>query len=89
MSPAVRGRLLGARELIVLELVDSVLTAAELELELEHPTIAEPPFRNAPPTLRRARALVRLARRLREELALYRRDVDAALAEPDFDDIPF
>jgi hypothetical protein len=89
VTPACRARLLAAPEIIILDLADSTLGAAIRALELEHPTLAEPPFRGGPPTLRRARNLVRLATRLRAELALYRDAVDAALTDPEPDEWPF
>jgi hypothetical protein len=87
MTPDARGRLLAARELVVVDLADATLAALLTSLELEH-ALDEPPFVGAPPTLRHARALARLALRLRGHLDRYRRAVDAVLVEP-VDDIPF
>jgi hypothetical protein len=86
MTPGDRGRLLAARELVVVDLTDAALVA----LELEHPTLEHPPFSGGPPTLRRARSVIRLAQRLRNTLEHYRCAVDAALVlESSDDDIPF
>jgi hypothetical protein len=81
--------LLAARELVVVDLTDAALVALLTALELEHPTLEHPPFSGGPPTLRRARTVIRLAQRLRDTLDRYRRAVDAALVEPTDDDIPF
>lgn len=89
MIPSAFRRLLAARELVVVDLADSALRALVLALELEHPTLDEPTFTSGPPTLRRARSVVRLVHRLCTELQLYRRAVDDALATPAVDDIPF
>jgi hypothetical protein len=89
MTPGERGRLLAARELVVVDLTDAALVALLTALELEHPTLEHPPFSGGPPTLRRARTVIRLAQRLRDTLDRYRRAVDAALVEPTDDDIPF
>ena len=89
MMPRERGRLLAARELVVVDLTDAALVALLTALDLEHPTLEHPPFSGGPPTLRRARTVIRLAQRLRDTLDRYRRAVDAALVEPTDDDIPF
>lgn len=90
MTPAQRGRLLAARELVVVDLTDAALVALLAALELEHPTLEHPPFSGGPPTLRRARTVIRLAQRLRNTLVSYRCAVDAALIfESNDDDIPF
>jgi hypothetical protein len=88
MTSSDRGRLLAARELLVLDLADATLVTLLTSLELEHPTLVEPSLSRAPPTLRRARSLVRGAQRLRDDIERYRHAVDAALSEPD-DDLPF
>ena len=63
---------------------------AQIALELEHPTLEHPPFSGGPPTLRRARTVIRLAQRLRSTLEHYRCAVDAALVfASNDDDIPF
>lgn len=90
MSPDELRRLLTARELVVAHLVDDALAAFILALTLEHPTLEQPPTRGAPPTLRSARTLVRLARQLRKALVRYERAVDDSVAPfPTDDDIPF
>lgn len=90
MTPGDRGRLLAARELVVVDLTDAALAALLTALELEHPTLEHPPFSGGPPTLRRARTVIRLAQRLRDTLDGYRRAVDAALVlDSNDDDIPF
>jgi hypothetical protein len=90
MTPGARGRLLAARELVVVDLTDAALAALLTALELEHPTLEHPPFSGGPPTLRRARSVIRLAQRLRDTLDRYRCAVDATLVfESNDDDIPF
>jgi hypothetical protein len=89
MTPRDRGRLLAARELVVLDLADAALAALIVALELEHPTLAELSSSRAPPTLARARTLVRIARRLHHDLDLYRLAVDHALDDNARDDLPF
>jgi len=90
MTPSERGRLLAARELVVVDLTDAALAALLTALEVEHPTLEHPPFSGGPPTLRRARSVIRLAQRLRNTLDRYRCEVDAALVfESNDDDIPF
>ena len=90
MMPRERGRLLAARELVVVDLTDAALVALLTALDLEHPTLEHPPFSGGPPTLRRARTVIRLAQRLRNTLESYRCTVDAALVfESNDDDIPF
>lgn len=89
MTPSARGRLLAAPEIMIVDLADDTLGALILALEVEHPSLDTPPFRGAPPTLRRARALVGLASRLRAELELYRHAVDVALDDHAGDDLPF
>ena len=90
MTPGDRGRLLAARELVVVDLADAALVALLTALDLEHPTLEHPPFAGGPPTLRRARSVIRLAQRLRTTLDRYRCEVDAALVfASNDDDIPF
>jgi hypothetical protein len=90
MSPGERGRLLAARELVVVDLADAALVALLTALALEHSTLEHPPFSGGPPTLRRARTVLRLAQRLRNTLERYRCAVDAAVViESNDDDIPF
>jgi hypothetical protein len=89
MTPQARGRLLAARELIVVDLADDVLAALLVALAIEHGPLEEPTCQAPPSTLRLARLLVRRGRQLRGDLARYREAVDAVLAEPPVDDIPF
>jgi hypothetical protein len=91
MSPSSYRRLFAAREIIVVDLADAALAALVIALQVEHPTLAELAPHGGPPTLRLARDLVRLARRLRLALRRYRDAVDEALGDmpqPD-DDMPF
>ena len=74
MTRAERDRLYAARELVLVDLLDHTL----------HNLAPLVP----PPTLRRARALVRAARLLRAELLRYRAAVDASLAAPESDELP-
>jgi len=84
-----RARLYAARELVVVDLLDNALAALDVALALEHPTLDEPSFDHPPTTLRRARALARVGRLLRAELDRYRSAVDASLAVPDREELPF
>ena len=84
-----RARLYAARELVVVDLHDHALAALDVALALEHPALEQPPATPAPVTLRRARALVRASRLLRDELTRYRAAVDDSLAAPEFEDLPF
>jgi hypothetical protein len=84
-----RARLYAARELVLVDLLDHALAALDVALALEHPTLDEPPFDRAPITLRRARKVARIARLMRAELDNYRAAVDASLAAPDRDELPF
>jgi hypothetical protein len=90
MTRAELHRLLCAPELVVVDLVDSTLGALRLALLAEHPLLdddlAAP---DDPPVRRRARALLRIAARLRRELQAYRHDVDQALRDDRNDDLPF
>jgi hypothetical protein len=83
-------RLLAAPEIVVVDLVDSSLSALRLALLAEHPLLdddlAAP---DDPPVQRRARALLRRAARLRRALDAYRREVDHVLRELPRDDVPF
>jgi hypothetical protein len=78
MIPSVPPRLVAARELLVIAIVEHALENLLLALAVEHPTMSEPEA-SGPPTLRRARAVARLAMRLNRELAAYRSSVDAAI----------
>lgn len=86
MNAADRRRLLAARELVEIALVEGCLDALDVALRLEHPTLEEPWARGDPNTLRGARALTHLAAALRRALVAYRRAVDAALAAEPGDD---
>jgi hypothetical protein len=89
MTRAERDRLYAARELVLVDLLDHTLAALDIALVLEHPTLHNLAPLVPPPTLRRARALVRAARLLRAELLRYRAAVDASLAAPESDELPF
>jgi hypothetical protein len=67
-----------ARELIIIALAEHSLQALTLALLVEHPTLADHAQPATTPTLRRARAVVIAADRLRTTLAGYRAVVDAA-----------
>lgn len=77
-------RLAVVPELIVVTLVEHALDALRLALVVEHPTLDDRAQPATTPTLRRARAVVIAADRLRATLAAYRTDVDAAtgLSDP-------
>ena len=80
-----------APEIIVVDLLEHCLDALRLAMLAEHPLLdddlAAP---DDPPVLRRARALLRHALRLRSALDDYRREVRAALrADEATDDLPF
>jgi len=89
MTRAERDRLYAARELVLVDLLDHTLAALDIALVLEPPTLHDLAPLVPPPTLRRARALVRAARLLRAELLRYRAAVDASLAAPESDELPF
>lgn len=85
-------RLLGAApELVVVDLVDTALGALIVAIAVEHPAVDtdDDPWTSAPPTLRRARRLVRAARRLRADLDRYRLEVEQALRDAPDDQMPF
>ena len=83
-------RLAIARELIIIALAEDNLEALTLALLVEHPTLADHAQRATTPTLRRARAVVVAANRLRTTLAGYRAAVDAAThASERSDDVGF
>lgn len=89
MTSSVAERLYAAPELVVVDLVGAAIAALVIALTLEHPTLDEPPCVRAPPTLRRARALTRAARRLAAELDRYRAAVDQSLDVAANDDVDF
>jgi hypothetical protein len=85
-------RLAVAPELVLLRLVEHTLDAMLLALRVEHPTIFDRDGPATTPTLRRARALDRAARRLRRQISAYRAAVDAATSPHGVatdDDLPF
>lgn len=89
MTPNDRRRLFAARELVEVALTSVVLDALLLALEAEHHTLDELPETGDPPSLCRARHVVRLARRLSASLRTYRSAVEDALRSPCDDDLPF
>jgi ParB-like chromosome segregation protein Spo0J len=89
MTPQQFNRLLAAPELVVVDLLDSALSALRLALLAEHPLLDEPLTENDPPVQRRARAILRSARHLRCALRHYRRAVDQVLNQPDDPQLPF
>jgi hypothetical protein len=89
MTPQQFNRLLAAPELVVVDLLDSALSALRLALLAEHPLLDEPLTENDPPVQRRARAILRYARHLRCALRHYRRAVDQVLNQPDDPQLPF
>jgi hypothetical protein len=89
MSPLQFRRLLAAPEIVVVDLLDSALSALRLALLAEHPLLDDPLTENDPPVQRRARAALRAARQLRLALRNYRRAVDHVLNEPDDPHLPF
>jgi hypothetical protein len=80
---------LGAPELIVVDLADAALTALEHALRLEHPLLDAPPPTDHPTIRRRARAVLRRARRLHFALRRYRALVQDILREAEQYDLPF
>jgi hypothetical protein len=81
-------RLLAAPEIIVVDFLDSALTALRLALLVEHPLLDGPPTLDDPLVRRRAHLVLRSARQLRRALRAYRREVHRALTLPD-DPLPF
>ncbi len=82
MSHDLLARFVVARELWVVALVDRALETLLLALAVEHPSLADHDQPARAPTLRRARAVVRLAFRLRHALVDYRLAVDTAISQP-------
>jgi len=83
-------RLLMAPEIVVVELTNATLGALERALRVEHPLLDAGPPTDHPPVRRRARAILRSARRLRAALRDYQDAVDDALRKhDDNDDLPF
>jgi len=91
MTTEQRRLLSAAPEIVVIDLADAALGALVLALTLEHPSLdfVDDPWTAAPPTLLRARRLVRAARRLRRDLDRYRLDVDCALRDDPGQALPF
>ena len=91
MNAEQRRLLCHAPELVVVSLADAALGALVLAITLEHPSLerVDDPWPAAPPTLLRARRLVRSARRLRNDLDRYRLAVDDALRVRPSDVPPF
>ncbi len=91
MNVEQRRLLCHAPELVVVDLADAALGALVLAITLEHASLdkADDPWMPAPPTLLRARRLVRRARRLRQDLDRYRLAVDDALRVMPSDVPPF
>jgi len=91
MTAEQRRLLRAAPEIVVVDLADAALGALVLALTLEHPSLdaVDDPWIAAPPTLLRARRLVRVARRLRDDLDRYRLAVDRALRDDPGEALPF
>jgi len=90
MSPDQFLRLIAAPEILVVDLVDAALVALDLALLAEHPLLdSDDAAPDDPPVRRRARALRRIAPRLRRALQAYRHEVDLALQDPPREDLPF
>jgi hypothetical protein len=89
MTPHQFHRLLAAPEILVVDLLDSALSALRLALLAEHPLLDDPLTEDDPPVQRRARAVLRSARHLRRALRHYRRTVDDILNQPDDPHLPF
>jgi len=88
MTPHQMNRLLAAPEIIVVDFLDSALTALRLALLVEHPLLDGHSTVDDPTVRRRARLVLRSARQLRRALRAYRREVYEALTQPD-DALPF
>jgi hypothetical protein len=88
MTPHQMHRLLAAPEIIVVDFLDSALTALRLALLVEHPLLDGPPTVDDPAVRRRAHVVLRAAHQLRRALRAYRREVHEALTRPD-DAFPF
>lgn len=91
MTSSERRRHRSAPEIVVVDLADAALGALILALTIEHASLEadDDPWRGATPTLRRARHLVRVARRLRAELGRYKLAVDDAIRGDGPDTSPF
>lgn len=83
-------RLLAAPELLLVEVADATASALVRGLVAEHPILDERSERvDDTRVVRRARVVLRDARRLRRALVAYRRAVDDALCDPPDDNLPF
>jgi hypothetical protein len=80
-------RLIAAPEIVVVDLLDSALSALRLALLAEHPLLDGPPTDDDPPVRRRAHAVLRASLRLRRALRAYRRTVRHVLRAED--SLPF
>jgi len=91
MNHHLLARLVVARELLVVALVERALDTLLLALVVEHPSLDDRDHDTTVPTLRRARAVARLTCRLRDALAAYRVAVLDAIGQPDpsTEDLPF
>jgi hypothetical protein len=89
MTPDDRRRLFAAREMVECALAAVVLDALVLAVTAEHPTLGEPPEVGDPPSLRRARHLLHLARALARSIRGYRDAVDDATRAVPGEDLPF
>ena len=90
MTPAQLRRLVVAPEIVVVDLADHALTALRLALLAEHPLLDDDlAAADDPPVQRRARALLRIAIRLRRALRAYRREVHDVLRDIPRSDLPF
>lgn len=74
-----RRRLSAARELVEIAIMKTCLDALDIAMRLEHPTIDEPMEAGDPPTLTRARRVIRRADALRRALTKYRAALDDVL----------
>lgn len=88
MTRDMRHRLFAARETVELVIIETCLDALHVALHLEHPTLADHHALAEPTTLRRARVVDRVSRKLRAAIRSYRRAVQAAIDE-EIDDLPF
>ena len=88
MTPQRLCRLIAAPEIVVVDLLDSALSALRLALLAEHPLLDGPPSDDDPLVRRRAHLVLSSALRLRRALRAYRRTVDRALSAAD-DQLPF
>ena len=89
MTRAELRRLLGAPEIIVVDLADASIAALRRAILVEHPTLHESSAAHGSPVLRRAAGVLRSAARLRRALQAYRNAVNIVLTEPAADDLPF